>query len=215
LISARKFGACSVAPWADRWHAAVLQPERVMKVNWKNPADSEQLRKRIAEQTGAKQRDRYRVVLIAGEGLGGKSELQREEIAAVVGRSRQFVDLWVGRYRSGGIEALVAKRQKGNKPALTEDQQKRLCELLDRGPTPEEGLAAYNGPIIKQKPAELFGKTLALGSVYRILHRLGYNDLMPRTTHPGSSPETMEAFKKKSFQNVWLGSGQNTPARKS
>jgi transposase len=167
-----------------------------MKVIWKNAQDAEQLRLRIAEQTSAKQRDRYRVVLIAGEGLGEKSELQREEIAAVVGRSRQFVDSWVGRYRSGGIEALVAKRQRGNKPALTEDQQKKLCELLDGGPTPEEGLAAYNGPIIKQKIEELFGKTLTLGSVYRILHRLGYNDLMPRTTHPDSSPEAMEAFKK-------------------
>jgi transposase len=168
-----------------------------MKVNWKNTEDAEQLRKQIAEQTSAKQRDRYRVVLIAGEGLGEKSELCREEIAAVVGRSRQFVDSWVGRYRSGGIEALVAKRQKGNKPALTQDQQKQLCELLDRGPAAEEGLAAYNGPIIKQKIEELFGKTLTLGSVYRIMHRLGYNDLMPRTTHPDTSPEAMEAFKKK------------------
>ena len=165
-----------------------------MKVRWKSPEDPEQLRTRIAEQTHARQRDRYRVVLIAGEGLGKKPELQREEIAAVVGRSRQFVDSWVGRYRSGGVEALVAKRQKGNKPALTQEQQKQLCELLDQGPKPEEGLAAYNGPIIKQKIEDLFGKTLTLGSVYRILHRLGYNDLMPRTTHPDTSPEAMEAF---------------------
>jgi hypothetical protein len=79
-----------------------------MKVNWRNADDAEQLRIRIAEQTDAKQRDRYRVVLIAGQGLGEKPELQREEIAAVVGRSRQFVDSWVGRYRKGGLEALVA-----------------------------------------------------------------------------------------------------------
>lgn len=186
-----------------------------MKVDWKNPEDAVRLKTLVAEQTHARQRDRYRVVLIAGEGLGEKPELHREEIAAVIGRSRQFVDSWVGRYRRGGIEALVAKRQKGKEPALTKDQQKQLCELLDKGPAPDEALAAYNGPIIKQKIADLFGKTLALGSVYRILHRLGYNDLMPRTTHPDTSPEAMEAFKKKSFQSVWLSSRQNIPARKS
>jgi transposase len=186
-----------------------------MRVDWKNPVDRDELKKKVAEQTNARQRDRYRVVLIAGEGLSERSEVDREEIAAAVGRSRQFVDSWVGRYRRGGIEALVAKRQKGNKPALTPDQQKQLCDLLDKGPTPDEGLSAYNGPIIKQKIAELFGKTLTLGSVYRILHRLGYNDLMPRGTHPDTSPEAMETFKKKSFQNVWLSSRQNIPAKKS
>ena len=186
-----------------------------MKVLWKSSDDPERLRKQIAEQSNAKQRDRYRAVLIAGEGLGEKTELHRLEIAAVLGRSRQFVDSWVKRYRTGGVEALVAKRQKGNKPALNEDQQKQLCELLDKGPGPEEGLAAYNGPIIRQKIIELFGKTLTLGSVYRILHRLGYNDLMPRTTHPDTSQEAMDDFKKRSFPSVWLSSKQNIPTRKS
>jgi transposase len=125
------------------------------------------------------------------------------------------VDSWIKRYRTGGVEALVAKRQKGNKPALNEDQQKQLCELLDKGPGPEEGLAAYNGPIIRQKIIELFDKTLTLGSVYRILHRLGYNDLMPRTTHPDTSPEAMDDFKKRSFPSVWLSSKQNIPTKKS
>ena len=186
-----------------------------MKVQWRDVQDAERLKELVARQSNAKQRDRYRAVLIAGQGLGDKAELAREEIAAAIGRSRQFVDSWVGRYRRGGIDALVARRQKGNKPALNEDQQKQLCELLDRGPTPDEALAAYNGPIIRRKIEELFGKTLALGSVYRILHRLGYNDLMPRTTHPDTSPEAMEDFKKKCFPNVWLSSRQIIPTRKS
>jgi hypothetical protein len=59
-----------------------------MKVEWKNSDDPDRLRKQIAEQSNAKQRDRYRAVLIAGEGLGEKSELHRQEIAAVLGRSR-------------------------------------------------------------------------------------------------------------------------------
>jgi transposase len=158
----------------------------------------------------AKQRDRYRVVLIAGEGLAGQSELHREQIAAAVGRSRQFVDEWVGRYRMGGIEALTPKRQPGAQPRLSGEQQRELCAMLDAGPDPEEGLAAFNGPIIREKIRERFGKPMSLSGVYALLHRLGYNDLMPRTTHPDTDPAELDAFKK-SCPSVWISSKQPIP----
>ena len=120
-----------------------------MTVDWKEPVDVQRLRELVATETNAKQRDRYRVVLIAGEGLGEQRQLDREQIAAAVGRSRQFVDQWVGRYRKGGVETLTPKRQPGAKPKLTVVQQQELCAMLDTGPAPEEGLAAYNGPILR------------------------------------------------------------------
>ena len=122
-----------------------------MRVDWKDPADEQRLMELVCETVHAKQRDRYRVVLIAGQGLADKPELEREEIAAAVGRSRQFVDQWVGRYRRGGIEALIPKRQPGAKSKLTLEQQRQLCVMLDAGPDPEEGLAAYNGPILRER----------------------------------------------------------------
>ena len=66
-----------------------------MKVDWKDPSDRQRLSERVAAASNAKQRDRYRVVLIAGAGLGDQAELDRERIARTVGRSRQFVDQWV------------------------------------------------------------------------------------------------------------------------
>ena len=102
-----------------------------MKVTWKDPADAAQLQALIDSQASAKQRDRYRVVLLAGQGLGNKARLQREEIAQVAGRSRQFVDEWVGRYRRGGIEALLPRRQKGAACKLGAGQQRQMCKLLD------------------------------------------------------------------------------------
>jgi hypothetical protein len=47
------------------------------------------------------------VVLLAGRGFTDRVDLTREQIAQSVGRSRQFVDEWVGRYRTGGIGALA------------------------------------------------------------------------------------------------------------
>jgi transposase len=168
-----------------------------MKVDWKEASDAGRLVELIAKETNAKQRDRYRVVLLAGAGLGEQSELEREQIAQAVGRSRQFVDQWVGRYRKNGVQELSPKRQPGAKPKLTAEQQQGLCAMLDAGPGPEEGLAAYNGPILREKINQQFGKLYSLAGVYALLHRLGYNDLMPRPTHPDTDPEVLEAFKKK------------------
>jgi transposase len=182
-----------------------------MKVEWKEPADSERLRNLIQQTSNAKQRDRYRVVLIAGAGLGDQPELCREQIAAAVGRSRQFVDEWIGRYRSSGMDGLLPKRQPGAKPKLTADEQQQLCAMLDAGPEASEGLAAFNGPIIRQKIQERFGKLYTLDGVYKLLHRLGYNDLMPRTTHPDTDPAVLEAFKKQNCPTVWLSSKNPTP----
>jgi len=182
-----------------------------MKVDWKDAQDAERLRRLIGGACNARQRDRYRVVLIAGEGLGVQRQLQREQIAQAVGRSRQFVDQWVNRYRKGGIDALVPKRQPGATPKLSAQEQQELCVMLDAGPAPQEGLAAYNGPILREKIRERFGKLYSLDGVYKLLHRLGYNDLMPRTTHPDTDPAVLETFKKKNCPSVWLRSKPLTP----
>ena len=167
-----------------------------MRVHWKDPADQERLRELAASTSNAKQRDRYRAVLLAGQGLGDQRELERTQIAAALGRSRQFVDQWVGRYRRGGLAALVPKRQPGARPKLDAAEQAQLCGMLEAGPPPEEGISAYNGPILRQRIQERFGKLYSLAGVYTLLHRLGYNDLMPRTTHPDTDPAAQEAFRR-------------------
>lgn len=168
-----------------------------MRVEWKDPADAHRLRQLVAGEVNAKQRDRYRAVLLAGEGLGDRQELTREQIAASVGRSRQFVDEWVGRYRGGGVELLRPRKQPGAAAKLTPAEQAELMAMLDAGPPEADGLAAYNGPILRERISERFGKLYSLPGLYALLHRIGYNDLMPRTTHPGSSPAAQEEFKKR------------------
>jgi len=167
-----------------------------LKVDWKAPSDAATLTELVQTTVNAKQRDRYRVVLLAGLGLGDKAELEREEIAAVVDRSRAFVDQWVRRYRSGGIEKLVAAKQKGAACKLSDQQLRELQTMLDDGPAAEEGLAAYNGPILREKIQERFNQLYSLPGLYALLHRMQYNDLMPRTTHPDTDPAVQEDFKK-------------------
>jgi transposase len=177
-----------------------------MKVHWKDAPDEQRLSALVTATQDAKQRDRYRVVLIAGQGLGDQAELEREQIATTVGRSRQFVDQWVGRYRKGGVDALVPRCQPGAARRLTAEQEAQLGAMLEAGPAPEEQIAAYNGPILREKIQQRFGKLYSLAGVYKLLHRLGYNDLMPRPRHPDTDPAALEAFKKTSCRSAWLSS---------
>lgn len=183
-----------------------------MKVTWKDGRDEQRLAGLVASTRYAKQRDRYRVVLIAGRGPGGEPELDRERIAAAVGRSRQFVDQWVGRYRKGGVGSLAPGRQPGAARRLTTEQEAQLCAMPEAGPGAGEGIAAYNGPVLREKVEKRFGTLYSLAGVYKLLHRLGYNDLMPRPHHPDADPAAMEAFKKRSCRSDRPGSGRNTPA---
>lgn len=183
-----------------------------MKVEWKDAGDEPRLVELVATTANAKQRDRYRVVLIAGRGLGGRRELGREQIAATVGRSRQFVDQWVGRYRRGGIERLTPKAQPGAARRLSPGQEAELCAMLEAGPPPEQGIAAYNGPILRERIEQRFNVVYSLDGIYKLLHRLGYNDLVPRPRHPDTDPAAVERFKKKSCPSAWLNSGPSTPA---
>src|ERR1043166_1286280 len=110
-----------------------------MTVTLHAPGDREELEERVAGEKSARQRDRYRCVLLAMDDLEG------DEIAERVGRSPRFVDEWAGRYRAGGIKALAPRKQPGRKPKLTARQEKKLKARLDAGPREEDGVCTLRG----------------------------------------------------------------------
>jgi transposase len=182
----------------------------VMKVQLRDPADLGRLRGLIRSERDAKQRDRYRVVLIASEGLHGR-EATREEIATAVGRSRQFVDEWVKRYRSGGMESLRARKQPGRQPRLTAGEREQLKQALDAGP--QDGVdqrCVFFGQDIRALIERRFKKSYSLSGVYKLLHGLGYSWLCPRPRHPKGDLQQQETFKKKSSR-TWKPSRRPIP----
>jgi transposase len=168
-----------------------------MRIEWKSPEDRARVwngYRRAIEQRKSLQRDRYNVILLLGDGGPAGEELAREQIAAVTGRSRQFVDEWARRYRRGGFEAIVPGRAKGKPPRLTPGQDALLKARLDAGPSEEDGVCTFRGVDILRIIEEEFGVVYTLGGIYDVLKRIGYSSLAPRPSHRKKDPQQVQAF---------------------
>jgi transposase len=161
-----------------------------MTVTPHDPGDRQSLHDLVRREANAKQRDRYRAVLLAMDGLEG------DDIASRLGRSPRFVDEWVGRYRRGGLAALRPKRQPGRRPKLTPQQEEQLKARLDAGPRDSDGVCTLRGRDVCRIIEREFGVVHTLGGIYDVLRRLGYSSLVPRPRHRKNDPAAMEKFER-------------------
>ena len=118
------------------------------------------------------------------------------EIARALGFSRRAVQAWVAAYNRGGLEALPDRPHPGRTPTLPHDQEVRFLERIEAPPRPGDGICELRGTDIRRILEQEFDARYSQSGVYKLLHRLDYNDLMPRPQHPDSSPEAQEFFKE-------------------
>ena len=118
------------------------------------------------------------------------------QIARALGVSRRAVQAWVAAYNRGGLEALPDRPHLGRAPILSRDREVRLLERIDAPPRPEDGVCELRGADIRRILEQEFAARYTIDGVYKLLHRLGYSDLMPRPQHPESCPEAREFFKE-------------------
>ena len=162
-----------------------------MKLTLHHPNDLDRLRERVSAERHALQRDRYRAVLLVAQ-----DTLEGDDVARRVGRSPRFVDEWAGRYRRGGLAALTPRKPPGQPPKLGPEQEAKLKERLAAGPTGADGVCTLRGKdVVRILDAE-FGVRHTIGSIYGVLHRIGYSCLTPRPRHEKNDPEAIAAFKE-------------------
>ena len=147
-----------------------------------NSGDMGRLRQLVRTERNAKQRDRYRSVLLALEGL------TEPEIRMRTARSRGFIQRWAYAYRDGGIGAIVAKKPPGQPSKLAPADKAELKRLLDRPGAPRRGRD------VQAIVAERFGVKYSLRGALLLLHRLGYEPLKPRPVNPKKDPASEAAW---------------------
>jgi transposase len=160
-----------------------------MFVTLRDPADLDWLDQQIGRERNARQRDRYRVVRLALDGM------ETLAIVGVVARSRKFVQEWVYRYRDHGREALVPLKQPGRRPKLSVEQHEQLKRRLDAGPRPQDNVCTLRGRDIQRIMQVEFGVVYSSSGVYELLRRLDYSSLKPRPKHRKTDPLQQAQFK--------------------
>jgi transposase len=160
-----------------------------MRVELRDASDLAALRELVRAESCARQRDRFRAVLLAAEGEGGV-ELGGDQIALRLARSPRFVDQWVGRYRGGGLAALRPRKAKGRAAKLTPGQMAAFKARVLAGPAAADGgVCRLGGADARRILAEEFGAGMSLGAVYKLMHRLNLSCLRPRPRHRKNDPQ--------------------------
>src|SRR5437016_5749080 len=99
-----------------------------MNVTERVPGDAARLEELIAAETKAKQRDYYRIALLALRGH------EKEEIAELLGVAKSTVETWAYRYRDQGVDALRPKKRSGREPTLPRHRHEEFMARIVAGP---------------------------------------------------------------------------------
>lgn len=137
---------------------------------------AEDLKARLKQESHPLKRPRLHVLYLLKSGQAQ----QRQQVAALVGVSRNSVGQWLDIYAAEGLEAmLTVKPLPGKRPALTSEQLARLMEALRR----PEGFASY-GAVQQWIEVEL-GVTMKYHAVHTLVHdKLKARLKVPRRSHP-------------------------------
>lgn len=159
-----------------------------MQISLHSEQDLPHLREKVRQEGNAKQRDRYRAVLLALEGYPTKTIMQ------MLDRSKNFVQRWAYAYRDGGVDAIAARSPSGRPAKLTKYQEHQFRQRLLEGPQPEDGVCSLRGKDVRRIIEQEFGVQYSLPGVYDLLHRLGFSSLQPRPKHRKNNPHVMQAW---------------------
>lgn len=159
-----------------------------MQIEKRRPGDLEELLHKASHETNAKQRDRFRAVVLALQGY------TTPQIRHMLARSKNFVQRWNYAYRDGGIDALLPKPNPGRPVKLSPEQEQVFKQRMLAGPTEEDSVCTLRAKdafaILRQE----FGVPYSLPGVYALLHRLGLSCLKPRPLHRKNDPKAMEQW---------------------
>lgn len=150
---------------------------------------------------------RVRAIILAKQGDSAA------QIARALGVSRRAVQAWAAAYNRGGLEGLPDRPHPGRDPILPRDQEARFRERIDAPPRPEDGVCELRGADIRRILEEEFAARYTPDGVYKLLHRLGYSDLMPRPSHPEADPEAQAFFKEVVVEHIAAIADQHPEAK--
>lgn len=155
------------------------------------PELGEQLCKQMRQCKVARDKERLRAAYLATQG-----QHSIEEIAEVVGRAKSAVQVWLKKFRRGGVSELLARGKPTGAPGILNEAQAEL--LL------QELKAAKHrtGTQIQTWIREHLKVELKLGVVYYWLGKLGGVMRSPRPSHVKKNAQASEEFRARLLEKL-------------
>ena len=149
-----------------------------------------EIREAMKDKKNSKYYRRLEAVALRGEGR------DNEEVGAITGYHPKWVSALVSIYCNEGIGGLLRDGRKGgnNRNMSKEEEEAFLNQFKEAAQngqitTVADIAAAYDEQIEKQHESK--------STIYGLLQRHGWRQVMPQTQHPGkASEEVIEASKK-------------------
>ncbi len=163
-----------------------------MNIRERVSGDRGRLEALIESERSDKQRDRYRMALLALKGWNAP------RIAEALSSNRRTVQTWVYRYRDRGLDGLMPIPSKGRAPRLPPERSAEFLARLAAGPREGDGVCTLRARDARWILEREFGVAYTVKGVYDLMHRLGLSCLKPRPRHEKSDPVAMKKFREES-----------------
>ena len=123
--------------------------------------------------------------------------LARAEAGRLAGMSGQALCDAIKRYNSEGLEGLYDRAKSGRPRHLNARQERELSAIVLAGPDVEkEGISAYTREDLARIVRRKWRVSYHVGSMGRVLRRLGFSRQKARPSHPQKDEAAVAAFKK-------------------
>jgi transposase len=127
-----------------------------------------------------------------------------DDLGRALGLARSTVFGWIARYREGGVEALKAKPVPGRPPKLSGAQLRRIYTLVV-GKDPRQlsfAFALWTREMVRELILRECGVRLSVGSVGRLLRKLGLSPQRPVWRAYQQNPEAVERWKREEYPAI-------------
>jgi len=136
-----------------------------------------------------------------------KEGKKQEVIADILGVSQSKVSFWIIRYKKDGS---LENKPRSGRPSNFSDEKLSLIKskIVKKVVVKNMKYSSCTSKELKDIISKEIKKPISMRHVRRILHKIGFSLITPRSKHVKNDPEKVaafrEEFKKKPNQSFWV-----------